>query len=262
VCNRGGFLKKIYKGKKMIVSSEDFKTNEFDVPQRNDNIPQEIRNYLDSQVDRLLAHVSVNHPFLTWYGENKLTEKQEQQIYLETNTYFKHLPFYVANISTITRDENVLREVLNNSIDELGTTKSHSDLYLDFMGKMGISNEHIESYIPLASSIALNEGIKDVYNTPPLEVALGAIFADETQSAVMCSKYNEGLKFQGHDEKTRFFWELHVEAEIGHSNSIYNILANYVKTPEGRKEFEKGMDHYLNLMEIFWDNVEQLVKSS
>ena len=125
---------------------------------------------------------------------------------------------------------------------------------------MDISTEDILSYIPLDSSIALNEGIKHIYNTPPLEVALGAIFADETQSAVMCSKYNEGLKFQGHSKKTRFFWELHIEAEIGHSNSIYNILANYVKTSEGREKFEKGMDYYLNLMEKFWDNIEQLVK--
>jgi len=246
----------------MIVNSEDFKVNEFKVPQRSNNISQEVTNYLDGQVERLLAHVSVNHPFLGWYAKNKLTPLQEKQIYLETNAYFKHLPFYVANISTITRDEAVLREVLNNSIDELGTKKSHADLYNEFLSMMGISAQDVDSYIPLDSSIALNEGIKHIYNTPPLEVALGAIFADETQSAVMCSRYNEGLKFQGHGAKTRFFWELHIEAEIGHSNSIYNILANYVSTPEGREKFEKGMDYYLELMEKFWNNVEQLVKNS
>ncbi len=246
----------------MIVSSEDFKVNEFKVPQRDKTISEEVTKYLDSQVERLLAHISVNHPFLTWYAENKVSELQEKQIYLETNTYFKHLPFYVANISTITRDEAVLREVLNNSIDELGTKKSHADLYSEFLTMMGITETDIASYTPLDSSVALNDGIRKIYNTPPLEVALGAIFADETQSAVMCSKYNEGLKFQGHDKKTRFFWELHIEAEIGHSNSIYNILANYVDTPEGREKFEEGMDSYLILMEKFWDNVEQLVKSS
>ena len=246
----------------MLVSSEDFKVNEFKVPQRNQDISDEVTQYLDSQVERLLAHVSVNHPFLNWYAQNKLTKQQEMQLYLETNAYFKYLPFYVANISTITRDEAVLREVLNNSIDELGSKKSHADLYDEFLAMLDISQEEIDNYVPLESSVALNDGIRHIYNTPPIEVALGAIFADETQSAVMCAKYNEGLKNQGHDKKTRFFWELHIEAEIGHSNSIYNILANYVSTADGREKFEKGMNYYLDLMEKFWDNVEKLIKQS
>lgn len=246
----------------MNVNAKDFQENEFDVTKRSVGIPEEAQNYLDSQVGTILQHRSVNHPFLHWYASNRLREEQEKNLYLETNAYFRYLPFYVANISTITRDEAVLREVLNNSIDELGTKKSHSDIYAQFLEMIGITEDEITRYQPLESSLALNEGIRNIYNTPPLEKALGALFADETQSAVMCSHYNEGLKNQGYDKRVRTFWELHIEAEIGHSNAIYNILTPYISTPEGRELFESGVACYLDLMERFWDEVDALVRIS
>jgi pyrroloquinoline-quinone synthase len=248
----------------MTVQAKDFKQNDFKVTQRTSNISPCIRDYLDAQVEKILAHRSVNHPFLNWYANNTLTKLQEKQLYLETNTYFEHLPFYVANISTITRDEAVLREVLHNSADELGfgTQKSHSEIFSQFLYMIGITQEDIEGYNPLQTSIDLNEGIRDIYNNLPLERALGALFADETQSAAMCARYNEGLKHHGYDARTRHFWELHIEAEIGHSNAIYNILGPYVSDDQGKMLFEEGISYYLDLMESFWDNIEARIKES
>lgn len=246
----------------MTVQAKDFQQNDFKVTQRAAGISVSVKEYLDNQVEKILAHRSVNHPFLNWYATNKLTKMQEKQLYLETNAYFKYLPFYVANISTITRDEAVLREVLHNSVDELGTQKSHSDIFAQFLVMLGISQDDIEAYKPCQSSIDLNEGIREIYNTPPLERALGALFADETQSAAMCARYNEGLKNQGYDARTRHFWELHIEAEIGHSNAIYNILGPYVTDEHGKNLFEEGIAHYLTLMERFWDNIEARLHES
>ncbi|SFM91819.1 iron-containing redox enzyme family protein [Marinobacter pelagius] len=246
----------------MTVLAKDFQENDFKVMQRSSGVSESVKAYLDQKVEEILAHRSVNHPFLAWYGENALSKEQEKQLYLETNAYFKYLPFYVANISTITRDEAVLREVLHNSTDELGTQKSHSDMFAQFLDMLDITSEDIEAYEPLESSVALNEGIKEIYNSLPLERALGALFADETQSAAMCSRYNEGLKNQGYDARTRHFWELHIEAEIGHSNAIYNILGPYVTDDEGKERFESGIAHYLQLMEKFWDNVELRVQET
>lgn len=244
----------------MGVQAKDFQENNYKVTQRASGIPEEARKYLDNQVEYILQHRSVNHPFLLWYASNSLSKEQEKHLYLETNAYFEHLPFYVANISTLTRDEAVLREILHNSADEIGTQKSHADIFANFLEMLGISQRDIVEYKPLKTSLALNDGIRSTYNTPPLERALGALFADETQSAVMCSRYNEGLKNQGYDRRMRHFWELHIEAEIGHSNAIYNILSPYIDTKVGRALFESGIAQYLSLMEEFWDGVDLLVR--
>ncbi|MFV0576425.1 MAG: iron-containing redox enzyme family protein [Vibrio sp.] len=238
-----------------------FEENTYDVAQRKDEIIKpEIKKYLNTQIDKIMSHRSVHHPFLLWYSKTKLTSEEEKILYLETYTYFKYLPFYVANISTITRDENVLREVLHNSLDELGKKKSHSDIYNEFLAMIGITQEDCSNYQPMLTSIRLNQGICKAYNTKPIEKALGAIFADETQSAKMCYLYNEGLKNQGYDKRIRFFWELHIEAEVGHSNSIFNVLSQYVSTEKGRHQFEAGIDLYLNLMGNFWDSIDQAIR--
>lgn len=238
-----------------------FKENTFDVPQRNnEGISSDITQYLNEQIDRIMSHKSVHHPFLLWYANTALTPEEEKTLYLETYTYFQDLPFYVANISTITRDENVLREVLHNSLDELGNRKSHSTIYDEFLAMIGITQENCTNYQPMNASVKLNQGICKAYNTPPIETALGAIFADETQSAKMCYLYNEGLKNQGYDKRTRFFWELHIEAEVGHSNAIFNVLSKYVSTKEGRAQFEVGVNLYLDLMGKFWDSIDQAIR--
>ncbi len=136
---------------------------------------------------------------------------------------------------------------------------SHLEMYYDFLRKRDISEETIQEYECLASTKTLNEGIKNLYSTMPVERALGALFADETMSAYMVSKYNEGLILEGVSEEDRYFWELHIKVEVGHSNSIFNIIAPYIQNEEGKRLFDEGIKLYLYLMKQYWDGIEVLV---
>jgi pyrroloquinoline quinone (PQQ) biosynthesis protein C len=174
------------------------------------------------------------------------------------------LPYYICGIASLVDDDDaagndVVRFIAFNAQDELGESYSHSDMYKDFMFKKGITQDELADHRPLPSTIALNEGIRVLYNTRPIARALGALYADETLSASLVSKYNKGLEAEGLCEEDRYFWTLHCEWEVGHSNAVYNIVEPYLQTEQDRRAFGEGIDQYLFLMEKYWDGIETML---
>lgn len=240
----------------MSISQETFQSESAYVV-RDTAVDLELKLFMDEQIDYILKHRATEHPFLNAYAQKGLSPEQSKVLYLETLHYFKFLPFYVCGISTITRDEAVLRTIAFNARDELGETRSHSDLYRKFLHDKGIDETQIQAYKCLPSTQALNDGICALYSTPPLQKALGGLFADEAMSASMVSKYNDGLIHEGVDERGRFFWTLHMEVEVGHSNAVFNVMEKHLQTEEQRCLFAEGIEQYLHLMEVFWDGIER-----
>jgi pyrroloquinoline-quinone synthase len=220
---------------------------------------QEVKKYLDYQIEYILAHRAVEHPFLNYYRKNQLTEEQEKKLYLECFYFFQYLPFYITGMSLHTRDENILREIILNVIDEVGGKITHSTIYKNFLGQIGIPLEEIANYKCLPTTIDLNQGIMKLYTKPPIEKCLGALYADETMSSTMVSKLNDGLKSQGYDEQVRVFWMMHIDVEVGHSNNVFNAISPYLDEPGNRKLFESGLNGFLELVENYWDGVSTLL---
>jgi pyrroloquinoline-quinone synthase len=126
------------------------------------------------------------------------------------------------------------------------------------MQRLGFDRAALDAYRPLESTRAIDDGVRHLYVDEPLLISLGALFADETMSGTMVSKLNQGLASSGHDEATRYFWILHVTAEAGHSNSIYNAIAPLLATDAARRDFRTGVDGFLELLEEYWDGVAAL----
>lgn len=224
----------------------------------------EIAAFVDTKMDYILEHRAIEHPFFNSYATTGLPADKSKLLYLETRHYFKYLPFYICGIASLVEDDDqagndVVRFIAFNAKDELGENYSHSDMYKDFMFKKGITEQELKSHRPLPSTIALNEGIRVLYNTRPIARALGALYADETLSASLVSKYNQGLNAEGLSEEDRYFWTLHCEWEVGHSNAVYNIVEPYLQTEQDRQAFSEGIDQYLFLMEKYWDGIEQML---
>ena len=245
----------------MIVNVKTFSETEYEEVQRRVALASDdIREFLDAKLEEIVGHPGVEHPFLNQYALRGLDAKRERQLYLETYYYFRHVAFYICTICTLTRDENILREVIRNVADEMGSSKSHATLYLEFLEKIGITARDIEAYVPLASTLGLNVGIRALYMEPTSSVkAMGALYAEECQSASMVYKYNEGLKQSHHDKKVRAFWELHVRAEVGHSNSVFNCIHPYLSDVKNRALFSEGIAEYMLLLQRYWDGIQRLV---
>jgi pyrroloquinoline-quinone synthase len=241
-----------------MITTETFKSDTAYV-KRSQNVDAVLSEFMDQKIVAILKHRGLEHPFLNRYAKHGLPLEKSKLLYLETLHYFKYLPFYVCGISTITRDENVLRSIAFNARDELGVTKSHSDIYHEFLIHRGISENEIQDYKCLPSTTALNDGIRSLYCTPPIQKAMGALFADEAMSAGMVAKYNSGLVAEGVSKKERGFWTLHMEVEVGHSNAVFNIMEKHLQTEENRKLFSSGIEQYMHLMEMYWNGIEDLI---
>ena len=243
----------------MTISTHTFKEKTAYV-MRDDAVCVDAQEFMDEQIELILSHRATRHPFLEAYAQKGLPAEASTILYLETLHYFKFLPFYVCGISTITRDESILRAIAFNARDELGQTKSHADIYHEFLLKKNISPEQIDQYQCLSSTQALNDGIRALYSTPPLQKAIGALFADEAMSASMVSKYNDGLIKEGLCERDRGFWTLHMEVEVGHSNAIFNVMEKHLHSTTDRQLFKEGIQQYLHLMEMYWDGIAAKIK--
>ena len=220
----------------------------------------ETKRYLDSHLEGILKNRAVDHPFLSWYAENVLTKEQERTLFLECFYFFRYLPYYIAGMAMSTRSDAVLRELILNVYDEICGEVTHSTIYRQFLHNLGITDEDIENYECLPTTTALNEGIRKLYTEMPIAKSLGALYADETMSAIMTAKLNDGLKNQGYDEEKRYFWVLHTQVEVGHSNSVFNAIFPYIKNPDTKPFFEEGMAEFLGLVERYWDGVSGLVR--
>lgn len=220
-------------------------------------VEDDTKSYLDEQLAAILESRAVEHPFLNWYRTNSLTKDQERKLFLECFYFFKDLPFYIAAMAANTTSYDVLREIVFNVYDEVCGDVLHATLYRQFLYRIGITDADIESYECLPTTTALNLGIKKLYGEKPLTKALGALYADETMSAMMTAKLNDGLKNQGRSEDDRYFWILHTKVEIGHSNSVFNAVFPFVTEAAGRKVFEEGISEFLQQVEVFWDGVAE-----
>lgn len=218
------------------------------------------KDYLDGLLVDILQSRAVEHPFLQWYATNKLTPEQERILFSECFYWFRFLPFYIAGMSQLTRDTAILKEIMLNVLDEVGGEKSHAEIYLGFLEQIGITEEDVLRYTPAAATIALNNGMARLYTEHPVEKALGALYFDEAMSAIMVSKVNDGLVNQGYDEDTRFFWELHIEVEKGHSNSVFNAIFPHAGSVETKAKFEVGLRELQSLVEGFWDQIDTLIR--
>lgn len=218
-----------------------------------------IKEYLDGTLARIASHRGVEHPYLNAYRTTRLTPEQERLMYSETHYFFRHLPFYITGMAVKTRDEMILREIVLNVYDEVGGDVTHSTLFANFLAGIGIEKEHLDGYEPLEVTKRLNDGIRVLYTESPIHKSLGALYADETMSSIMVSKINDGLANHGYSKELRHFWQLHIDVEVGHSNSVFNAIAPYVGSAETRAEFEEGAFEFLELVENYWDGVQQLV---
>ncbi|MBW4631260.1 MAG: iron-containing redox enzyme family protein [Iphinoe sp. HA4291-MV1] len=230
------------------------------VRQRLEVNDQEIKNYLNEKMEYILNHRAVEHPLLNYYRKNKFTKEQEKKFYLECWYYFQYEPFYITSMAVNTRDYNILREVVLNVVDEVGGKVTHETLFREQINELGVSNEEIDNYKCLPTTTAINEGAMKLYGEPPIEKALGALYADETMSAVLATQLNDGLQNQGYDKNVRKHWLMHLNVEIGHSNNAFNAIAPYVIHPQGRELFEAGINKYLELLEAYWDGVDSIVR--
>ncbi|HEX8186197.1 MAG TPA: iron-containing redox enzyme family protein [Blastocatellia bacterium] len=220
----------------------------------------EMVGYLDEWKELILRHRGTNHPFLNNFRAKRTSPEAIKRVFLEFYYFVRHLPFYIAGMALLTRDERVLREIIINVTEEVGERDKtpHLDIYRNFMRRAGITETEIAHYICLESTRKIDTGIEKLYTKSSIEKALGAMYALETMSSEMVGKLNDALELNGFDEETRSFFIFHIESEKGHSNGAFNAIFPYLTIPANRVLFEEGLKEFMTLIESFWDGVSSI----
>lgn len=218
-------------------------------------------NYLDDWSSHVLNHRGVEHPFLNRFEVAGANSDEIKILFLEFYYFIRYLPFYIAGMALRTRDENILREIVINVAEEVGERDKtpHLDMYREFLRQIFVTNTEINHFTCLESTRMLDRGVEDLYTRGSIETALGAMYALETMSSSMVSKLNNGLECAGFDSEVRAFFILHIDGEKGHSNGAFNAIFKYLGVESNRVLFEDGIKRFMQLMERFWDGVEQRV---
>jgi pyrroloquinoline quinone (PQQ) biosynthesis protein C len=221
-----------------------------------------IENELAKNEQFIHAHRGINHPFLLRFAEST-TCKLNSIVFSEFYYFIRYLPFYIAGMAMSTRDEKILREIVVNVAEEVGERSKmpHLDIYRDFLEQLGITQEDIRQYQCSEKTRQIDEGVRLLYTQSPIIKSMGAMFALETMSSRMVTLLNEGLKRQNYDAETRLFFEIHIEAEVGHSNGVYNAVGTYLTEPSNTRLFSDGVQSFMTLIEDFWNGVEELCNS-
>lgn len=219
-----------------------------------------VERYLKGKMDEIATSRAVQHPFLEWYAHNPLTKQQERILFSECFYWFRHLPFYIASMSTLTRDPKIFREIIFNLADEMCGERTHAEIYLDFLERIDIKQEEVLAYRPSFETSALNSGMERLYGNTPIEKALGALYFDEVMSAIMVEKVAMGLLNQGYDAAVIRFWTLHIELEKGHSNSVNKAIFPYAGEVRTKILFEEGLYELMALVEGFWDGIDEMIR--
>jgi pyrroloquinoline-quinone synthase len=229
------------------------------VPRARDSYQDtEVVHELGRHEEYILNHRGVNHPFLLWFSRNT-DRAHNQHIFKEFYCFIRFLPFYIAGMSLNTRDERILREIVVNVAEEVGgrDLMPHLDIYRKFLDSIGVSVESLEKYECHENTKRIDEGIKKLYTQSDIMKSMGAMYALETMSSKMVSSLNDGLSAQEFDAEVRLFFAMHIAAEIGHSNGVYNTVGNYLKDPAKALLFNDGVEEFMGLIEGFWEGVSQ-----
>ena len=220
---------------------------------------QEFFDYLDA---RIAKYDLLCHPFYRAWSAGELTREDLREY---GRDYFHHVeafPAYLQEFGSRLVDDQLRRVVFLNRDDEMGLgdgSRSHSELWLDFVEGMG--GERKTSHAPLPE-IPIPETpipeIKELMNvfhsvaregTP--EEALAAFYAYESQVPRVAAEKARGLReLYGADEETCGYFTMHTTADVYHSRTWRQQLANLV---EGNpKAAEKALDAGENAAKALW----------
>jgi pyrroloquinoline-quinone synthase len=188
---------------------------------------------LFAQLDaRIAKYDLLCHPFYKAWAAAELTREDLREY---ARDYYHHVlafPGYLAELSARLEESELRRAVLANMADENGMegtpgepSRSHSDLWLDFVEGMGADRD-MSAHQPLTEVSDLIEFFHQTAQQATPAEAVAAFYAYESQVPRVAQEKARGLReIYGASDKTCGYFTLHATADIPHSNIWRQQLA-------------------------------------
>jgi pyrroloquinoline-quinone synthase len=159
----------------------------------------------------------LEHPFYQDWQAGKLSRESLQlyaaQYYRHVEAFPKHLRVLAARA-----DESLKPVVLENLAEEENPARPHPQLWRDFAGALGVTEEDITSSPSLPGTQNVVHTFRDICANRSIPEAVAALYAYEAQVPEIATTKIDGLnRFYGiTSEKGTAYFSVHEEADKAH----------------------------------------------
>ncbi len=172
------------------------------------------------KIDEMIETRSLlKHPFYQMWSDGKLSQDTLAGYSKEYFQLVKAVPSFMTPIIE-QAPNSVISELIANQQEE----SDHVQLWIDFAGEVGVSEDELTPYTGLTKTRKAVSDLNELMNT--YEGGACAMYAFEKEIPKISQTKLDGLaKFYGitSDEATEYF-KLHTEADIRHAASWRTIL--------------------------------------
>ncbi len=183
------------------------------------------------------------------------------QIYLN----MMHFPRAIAGLSARVEEDAVCAELAHTVVVELGEGKpgrAHSELFEKALVPMGISVADWRSAYHTPATLALVQGVRELFLSGPTLAALGGNYALEKTGLPMLQALYEGFRrLPGSSVASMEYFYLHLAVEAEHIESMAGALGIALKRPEDAALIEEGAVRVGRLLNDFWVAIHRGIES-
>ncbi len=207
-------------------------------------------------------HGAINNRFLSRFRDAQVTDEEFRRFAVEFFHFSREWPMILATLLVNTPDEQEAAEITKILVSELGDMSPenrHELLYRRFLRSVGINPLEAATRPKLQTTQNFLDGMQRLFSDRDHFLALGAEFGLENMAIPMWDQLIPGLKILQEKSFPRMdmtYFTFHRELEENHEDAMENALGVHEKNPSIQKNFHKGTNEVLELLENFWLGLE------
>ncbi len=219
------------------------------------------RAFIEELRREILAHPTVNHPFLQRVRSTQQSKAAFREFGLQLYPHCHMFIGYMEQILLHAPDSASKLCIAKILVDEYGEDAGGDDhplLFRKFLHAAGATEQDIFS-APLASeSIAFVRAHLDLCGREPFLVGLGAIGpGHELPIPAMFGALCEGMRRAGFTDDEIKFFSLHADHDVEHANMMDETIAALATTANARALIRRGALASLEARGRFWTMVDR-----
>ena len=175
--------------------------------------------------DAIAERSLLQHPFYQAWSAGTLEVERLQDYARQYYHFERAFPRFLSAIHARTESPAIRQHLLDNLWDEEHGERNHPALWLEFAAALGVSRDEVENAEPHPETAALVEHYADVAANASVAEALAALFAYESQVAVIAWEKIKGLT-EHYDllpEQFEFF-SVHLVSDVAHSGAELSAI--------------------------------------
>jgi len=215
---------------------------------------------LERQIHNSTACIN---PFFESAKEKGWTKQQlnlfAPDYYAWVESFPRTLASLVAHAPTDTIRRH-LTEILFQELGEQNEEKMHYKLLRSLLFRLGVKVSSLDQAPKYDETVALINGMSELYSDPTIGKALGAQFALECQATVMTENLLQGFrKFSELEQKDFEYFDLHIIAEPQHYRIMQRCVQPLMNTPGFVSGFNIGALTLVEMIGNFWARLHKKV---